>query len=274
MVYPYNNYRNDERRQYEDWRRYGRERGFLDRMSDEVRAWFGDEEAEQRRQMDQQADSSRNQERRFGFGGGMGAPDWQSRDYSGSSPRGSHMEEQGRYDEPGYQSGRFGSMAGMRRHQPTEPKRYMPGYGSERHAPRFFEESRDFESMEPWEQRRHEQSRYEGSGAYQGMYAGRGPRNYQRADERISDEIHQCLTRHPDLDATDIEVMVELGVVTLRGAVESRYAKRLTEDIVEDVYGVKEVHNELRVNRGDFRNMGTAPGNENEQYMRNRMGTR
>jgi hypothetical protein len=38
--------------------------------------------------------------------------------------------------------------------------------------------------------------------------------------------------------------------VTLRGKVDNRMTKRTTEDIVEDVFGVREVHNELRVDNG------------------------
>lgn len=44
----------DERssRDYDRRRRYGQQRGFLDRASDEVASWFGDEDAAHRREMD------------------------------------------------------------------------------------------------------------------------------------------------------------------------------------------------------------------------------
>jgi CBS domain-containing protein len=45
----------------------GREdRGFIDRTSDEVRSWFGDEEAERRRRMDERADKRQYREGRYG----------------------------------------------------------------------------------------------------------------------------------------------------------------------------------------------------------------
>jgi hypothetical protein len=44
-----------------------------------------------------------------------------------------------------------------------------------------------------------------------------------------------------------IEVQVDNGEVTLTGTVDDRRTKRLTEDIAESVYGVKDVHNRLRV---------------------------
>ncbi|HEX5216155.1 MAG TPA: BON domain-containing protein, partial [Vicinamibacterales bacterium] len=52
-----------------------------------------------------------------------------------------------------------------------------------------------------------------------------------------------------DLDASEIEVVVSSGEVTLRGDVESREAKRLAEDLAESIQGVYNVQNQLRVNR-------------------------
>ena len=79
---------------------------------------------------------------------------------------------------------------------------------------------------------------------------GRGPRNYRRSDERIREEINERLTRHPDIDASDVEVQVTNGEVVLAGIVEDRPAKRLAEDIVEDIFGVADVQNNLKVRRG------------------------
>jgi osmotically-inducible protein OsmY len=80
-----------------------------------------------------------------------------------------------------------------------------------------------------------------------GPYAGRGPKGYQRSDERIREEICEHLTIHPVIDASDIEVMVKKGDVTLTGSVESRAIKRLVEALTEAVLGVKEIDNNLRV---------------------------
>ena len=80
-----------------------------------------------------------------------------------------------------------------------------------------------------------------------GPYTGKGPRNYKRSDSRIEEDINDRLTEHPMLDATDIEVSVENGDVTLRGYVESRQAKRLAEETADWVPGVMDVHNDLQV---------------------------
>ncbi|HEX8569919.1 MAG TPA: BON domain-containing protein [Caulobacteraceae bacterium] len=84
-----------------------------------------------------------------------------------------------------------------------------------------------------------------------GMHRGRGPSGYSRADERILDDVHDRLTDDPFLDATDIQVMVDKGEVTLTGKVTSREDKRRAEDLADNVSGVKHVQNNLRVGRTD-----------------------
>jgi osmotically-inducible protein OsmY len=80
-----------------------------------------------------------------------------------------------------------------------------------------------------------------------GMYAGRGPRGYRRSDERIREDVNERLTDDWRVDASDIEVSVDNGVVTLAGRVGSRAEKRRAEDVAESVSGVTDVSNQLRV---------------------------
>ena len=80
-----------------------------------------------------------------------------------------------------------------------------------------------------------------------GGYRGRGPRNWRPSDERIRDLVNELLTDHDGIDATEVEVAVENGEVTLSGHVGSRWQKRLAEDIAASVRGVHDVHNRLRV---------------------------
>lgn len=81
-------------------------------------------------------------------------------------------------------------------------------------------------------------------------HAGLGPKGYRRSDARVSEEICERLTRHPALDASDVEVHVSDGEVTLEGEVEDRDAKRLAEALAERAVGVNDVHNRLRVRHG------------------------
>jgi hypothetical protein len=82
-----------------------------------------------------------------------------------------------------------------------------------------------------------------------GPFTGRGPKGYQRSDTRIREDVCDRLTDAPFLDASDVEVVVTDGDVTLAGTVPSREQKRRSEDLIEHVTGVREVHNNLRVNR-------------------------
>jgi osmotically-inducible protein OsmY len=76
---------------------------------------------------------------------------------------------------------------------------------------------------------------------------GRGPQGYRRSDERIMDEVVDHLTRHGYIDATNIQITVNNGEVTLEGSVEERQQKFMAEDAAAQVSGVTDVHNRLRV---------------------------
>jgi hypothetical protein len=82
-----------------------------------------------------------------------------------------------------------------------------------------------------------------------GPYAGRGPKGYKRSDQQIVEEACQRLERDGEVDATDIEVSAEDGIIRLRGTVPDRQTKRRAEECVESIYGAKDVMNELRVSR-------------------------
>ena len=60
------------------------------------------------------------------------------------------------------------------------------------------------------------------------------------------------LTRNPEIDASEIEVQVQNGEVTLTGKVEDRHQKRLAEDLAEHCSGVNDVHNQLKVDKQFF----------------------
>lgn len=80
-------------------------------------------------------------------------------------------------------------------------------------------------------------------------FRGVGPRGYRRPDERILDDVCERLTVDPYVDASEIEVEVRDGEVSLTGTVHSRSAKRLAEDLAESAPGVRDVQNRLRIAR-------------------------
>lgn len=120
--------------------------------------------------------------------------------------------------------------------RPYGDREYVPRY--ERVSPVYPDDrgrpgAREWSSTEGWR--------------VPGPHAGRGPKGYQRADERICDEINERLTAHGLIDASDVECRVQNGEVVLSGFVDSRAAKRAAGDLAENVYGVRDVHNQLRV---------------------------
>jgi hypothetical protein len=81
----------------------------------------------------------------------------------------------------------------------------------------------------------------------EGQYKGKGPRSYRRADTRIMEDINDRMCDNPYLDASDIEVSVSNGEVVLTGTVEDRESKRLAAEIGEEIPGVENVENRIRV---------------------------
>jgi hypothetical protein len=107
-----------------------------------------------------------------------------------------------------------------------------------------------------------------------GRFHGRGPKNWKRADERIREDVNEELARHPWLDASEIEVRVQGGEVTLTGTVNNRIAKRRAEEIAERVFGASDVQNQIRVKREPFterfgeREVTRAPDRESTEQTR------
>ena len=128
----------------------------------------------------------------------------------------------------------------------------MERYGQQRHQGRFQGDQQDRgfwdkagDEVSSWfgdddAQRRREQDEHR----------GRGPKSYTRSDDRIREDVNDRFTDDGSLDASDIEVQVASGEVTLTGEVSRRQDKRRAEDIAEMVSGVKHVQNNLRVRMG------------------------
>jgi hypothetical protein len=125
------------------------------------------------------------------------------------------------------------------------------GFGprtAERAYDYFYGHDRPAESPEYYEgPRRGEYGAFHGYGHE--SHAGRGPKGYQRTDDRIHEEICERLTRHPGIDASEIDIKVKEGEVTLSGTVYERRFKHMAEDVADAVSGVKDVKNEIKVDK-------------------------
>ncbi len=107
-------------------------------------------------------------------------------------------------------------------------------------------------------------SNWGGMQSNRGRYAGIGPKNYKRSDERIEEEVSERLTTHGDMDPSNIEVKVSQGEVILTGDVEDRRMKRLAEDIAEEVSGVKNVNNQIHVRDQARKSMSMSENGHSE----------
>jgi len=83
--------------------------------------------------------------------------------------------------------------------------------------------------------------------AQSGGHRGKGPKGYQRSQERIKEDICDRLTDDDSIDASDVEINVTNGEVILSGSVSDKQTKRRIEDMIESMSGVKNVQNNLRV---------------------------
>lgn len=101
-----------------------------------------------------------------------------------------------------------------------------------------------------------------GQGSYGQGHRGKGPRNYARSDERITEDLNERLMQDDEIDASDVEVSVSDGTVTLEGTVSQRAMKHRIEDLAEACAGVKDIENRIRVKRDDQGDEGGMSGKQ------------
>lgn len=78
-------------------------------------------------------------------------------------------------------------------------------------------------------------------------HAGIPPKKYQRSDESIMDHIADVLTYSPDVDATEVTIAVKDGNVILSGTVPERGMIYLVDELLDEVHGIKDFDNHLKV---------------------------
>jgi len=186
-----------------------------------------------------------------GYGSGGSSRDWHDvvgddRDYDSSSLFGSGRTRD--WDDP-RSGGSYGRDRG--RSGPDTFGRGSRDYGEDRgFLDRAGDEMRSWFGDEDAERRREQDMRQAG------QHRGRGPKGYQRSDDRILEDVNDRLTEDPHIDASEIEVSVANREVTLSGTVNSRFEKRHAEDIADSVSGVTHVQNNLRVQQYADMGMG------------------
>jgi osmotically-inducible protein OsmY len=203
----------------------------------------------------QQQYGSQQQYDRYGASqGGFGGPSYGSQNFQrnmggrgtqsgyGASRGGGGMNE---YGTPGYETAGYDSELGY-----SGQSMSGRGYGSEyRSGSSSGYGSGGYGSSSGYQLG----SQQRDSGYQQRSYRGLGPQNYQRADDRIRDDVHEKLTESDEIDARNIMVDVNQGNVTLTGTVPERRMRYAAEDLVEGCMGVSNINNQLKVQREEER---------------------
>ncbi len=190
----------------------------------------------------------------------------------GPDDRGRGERESGQYEQGGTSAmtrsrqgreveGQRSSSGGGEWQGYVVPYRYYgPGYRGVGYYSVMYQGSgsgseQDYGDERRWSQPQEAEGR---QGAFQGVdqgwssrgrggYAGRGPKGYQRSDDRLRDDVCDRLMEDDSIDASDVDVQVRSGEVTLSGTVADRWMKRRAEDLAEQVMGVRDVMNQVRV---------------------------
>ena len=81
-------------------------------------------------------------------------------------------------------------------------------------------------------------------------HRGRGPRDWNRDDQHLYEEVCERLLRDRLIDARGVQVEVEDGVVGLRGEARAAADPHLIERLVRETPGVKGVRLDLRIGQG------------------------
>jgi len=211
-------------------------------------------------------DAERGQWRRSGAGGGFGRGPGYRGGYGGGLGSGpfSDTREEPRFFGTGYYGdggAGFGGgyderMRARSRPEPGPGARYGERYGSEQ---RYGAQQR-YGEEQPYGNERQGWGWRAGGGERGGRMGGsmqfnRGPKGYQRSDERLREEICERLIQAGDIDSSDVTVTVSNCRVTLEGTVPDRYMKHEIEDLVDAAPGVQDIDNRIRVER---RGMGRS----------------
>jgi hypothetical protein len=88
------------------------------------------------------------------------------------------------------------------------------------------------------------------SEASQENHTGKGPKGWSHS-ESILAQASEALYLHPSLDAREIEIRMNGETIILEGEVMNRQQKKMAERIVEQISGVNDVQNLLKLSRNN-----------------------
>ncbi|MBA3459041.1 MAG: BON domain-containing protein [Deltaproteobacteria bacterium] len=187
-------------------------------------------------------------------------PSWRPQDQRSDEDRfRAEGEDRWAQGQSGYAAGRHGGDRALVEHQRNMNQMQRPGRFEEHERGVGIDDrfSGGRGGDEHWTDRRERDVRVQ---PQRGLHRGKGPMNYTRSDEKIREQICEALTDDEHIDASNIDITVTGGEVTLTGTVEDRRAKRLAEDVADRCTGVKDIHNQLKVSDPQSRGQNVSVG--------------
>jgi hypothetical protein len=191
--------------------------------------------------------------RDFGGGGFRARGDdysWRGREYSGGAGQSGGGSE--------YSGSRYGAPPDFdyERGERGEPESGTGPFADTSESPRYFGAGNYSEGgahyTGGYDQRGNQAAYLSGAYGYD-RYARterpfkRGPKGYQRSDERLQEDISERLMQSEHVDSSEVTVNVVAGKVILEGSVPSRYMKHYIEDLADGCPGVQDIDNKIRV---------------------------
>ena len=77
----------------------------------------------------------------------------------------------------------------------------------------------------------------------------------KRSDTSLMEDATEALYHHPQIDASEIKIIVLNGIICLFGTVKSLLERREAERIIKDLPGVWSVRNELSIEESQKRSL-------------------
>jgi osmotically-inducible protein OsmY/flavin-binding protein dodecin len=241
---PYRSNEDEDRRGYQDLgQRQEFESGGRGRPDYYLR-WRDDRDESSRSGFERDRDRDgwqRQDDARRSYADDYSRTDYGTRSYPGRDFR-DYGSRRPNYEEQGYSQGPYSGYG-------------QSGYGQSGNRPGNYAQSGygprgegNWQGSSSYDQGRYVSSQYDAQYGQQ-RRSGRGPKGYKRSDDRIREDVCDRLGSQYDIDASEVEVTVSNGEVTLAGTVNDRDQKFRVEHIADGVGGVSEVHNQLRVRR-------------------------
>lgn len=85
-----------------------------------------------------------------------------------------------------------------------------------------------------------------GQGGYDKGPEGEPPADYHSSDDGLKELLMERLHEDPDIDDSDVTVIVQGGVITLEGTVDNPRTRSTIENVADQI-GIRSVQNNLRV---------------------------